>query len=107
MRTMRKEYNSFTDLASRSGFGWDPIKQTITAPPLAWIELLADPDSCHLGSVEHLFFWHKSNEKYKEFRDRGPKWPLDHLAIIFGNIYASGSYSIGGTDSVDLTHIYG
>ncbi|KAF9593203.1 hypothetical protein IFM89_020698 [Coptis chinensis] len=44
MRTMRKEYNSFTDLASRSGFGWDPIKQTITSPPLAWIELLADPD---------------------------------------------------------------
>ncbi|KAF9617535.1 hypothetical protein IFM89_037347 [Coptis chinensis] len=90
MRTMRKEYNSFTDLASRSGFGWDPIKQTITAPPSAWIELLADP---------------KSNEKYKGFHDRGPKWPLDHLAIIFGNTYTSGSYSVGGIDSVDLTHM--
>ncbi|KAF9598752.1 hypothetical protein IFM89_031420 [Coptis chinensis] len=42
MCTMRKEYNFFTDLASRSGFGWDPIKQTIIAPPSTWIELLAD-----------------------------------------------------------------
>ncbi|KAF9593460.1 hypothetical protein IFM89_023277 [Coptis chinensis] len=47
----------------------------------------------------------KSNEKYKGFRDRGPKWPLDHLAIIFGNTYASRSYSVGGIDSVDLTHM--
>ncbi|KAF9604444.1 hypothetical protein IFM89_006726 [Coptis chinensis] len=44
MCTMRKEYNSFTNLASRSGFGWDPIKQTITVPPSSWIELLADPE---------------------------------------------------------------
>ncbi|KAF9598760.1 hypothetical protein IFM89_031428 [Coptis chinensis] len=43
MRTMRKEYNFFTDLASISGFGWDPIKQTIIALPSAWIELLVDP----------------------------------------------------------------
>ncbi|KAF9593853.1 hypothetical protein IFM89_025638 [Coptis chinensis] len=47
----------------------------------------------------------KSIEKYKGFCDRGPKWPLDHLAIIFGNTYTSGSYSIGGRDSVDLTHM--
>ncbi|KAF9594785.1 hypothetical protein IFM89_034768 [Coptis chinensis] len=85
MRTMRKEYNSFTDLASRSGFGWDPIKQTITAPPSAWIELLVDRYDCR--------------------NNAGPKWPLDHLAIIFGNTYASGSYSIGGINYVDLNHM--
>ncbi|PIA50562.1 hypothetical protein AQUCO_01200029v1 [Aquilegia coerulea] len=42
VRTMRSEFNSFMDLKSRSGFGWDPIKQTIDAPDAKWDELLSD-----------------------------------------------------------------
>ncbi|KAF5196808.1 Myb/SANT-like domain [Thalictrum thalictroides] len=87
VRTMRTEFNCFMDLKSRSGFGWDPIKQTIDAPDEKWDELLGDP---------------KSREKFKGFRDRGPKWPLEQLAIIVGNTYATGSNSFGGLDTIDL-----
>ncbi|KAF9587540.1 hypothetical protein IFM89_003998 [Coptis chinensis] len=74
MRKMRKEYNSFTDLASRSGFGWDLIKHTITAPPSAWIELLSD--SFYPSKVKNIplfgfLFWSvyilQRKQRKKEF----------------------------------------
>ncbi|KAF9606667.1 hypothetical protein IFM89_027711 [Coptis chinensis] len=88
----------------KHGRVWD--EASIYIDPIGdWPKLQEQVEKAHITKFESSNEERKSNEKYKGFRDRGPKWPLDHLAIIFGNTYTSGSYSVGGIDSVDLTHM--
>ncbi|KAF6150488.1 hypothetical protein GIB67_030289 [Kingdonia uniflora] len=80
-RSLRKEYIAFDLVKSKSGFGWDQSKKTVTTSDEAWKILLEDPCS--------------------RFRYEGPKWSFESLQVIFGQNHATGKYSFNGMDSID------
>ncbi|KAF6165398.1 hypothetical protein GIB67_018842 [Kingdonia uniflora] len=57
LRTLQKELMGFNELLNKSGFGWDYMKNTMTASAACWDELLSDKDGVHRETnsvVDHI-----------------------------------------------------
>ncbi|KAK2639323.1 hypothetical protein Ddye_027118 [Dipteronia dyeriana] len=75
---LRKKYREFSDLIAHTGFGWDPISNTVTAPEAVWAEYI------------------KRVPGAKPYRKKG----LDHYEIlgdIFNTTTATGQLSFSSS----------
>ncbi|KAI8532111.1 hypothetical protein RHMOL_Rhmol11G0187800 [Rhododendron molle] len=50
---LKHELSVFKDLKDRSGFGWDPVRQTVTAPEPVWQEYLQDAKQFKSKGLDH------------------------------------------------------
>ncbi|KAF6141201.1 hypothetical protein GIB67_018291 [Kingdonia uniflora] len=82
-RSLRKEYIAIDLVKSKSGFGWDSSKKTVTASD------------------------EKNFDEFSRFRYEGPKWSFESLQVIFDQNHAPGKYSFNGLDSIDADNDIG